>query len=258
MTVFHIRCEALATLRFLLPLVLLGASQMMTSAGQQPSAQKTPTMRPAQPKSDPRFAGPESLLQQGRLDEAKQAIQSVLARDPKSIEGYNLLGIVCISQKDYRGAEDALQRALQLNPASSRTRNNLGSLYVSEQKLDLAEKEFREVLRVAPSNRDAHYNLGLVLLATNRAAEAGAHFLRVVPPTQQSQLGLLRAHLRSGRVADGLKVANDLSSKSPEDVQLHFTVGVILASEKQYRAAQRELEKASSLQPETFEILFNL
>ena len=41
-------------------------------------------------------------------------------------------------------------------------------------------------------------------------------------------------------------------------MQLHFTLGVLLGSEKQYKPAQLELERANALQPETFEILYNL
>jgi len=209
-------------------------------------------------RADPRFAEIESLLQQGRPDEAKRKIQDVLAKDPQSVDAYNLLGIVCISQKDYACASQALQHALKLNPASPRTRNNLGNLYIAQQQLGLAEKEFREVLRASPSNADANYNLGLVLLAANKPAEAIPHLQRVSPATAPSKLNLLRAYLRAGRVAQALKVADDVSAQNPSDVQLHFTLGTVLASERQYRAAQRELERANSLQPETFEILFNL
>ena len=53
-------------------------------------------------------------------------------------------------------------------------------------------------------------------------------------------------------------MARELSAQSKADVQLHFTLGVLLASEKQYKSAQLELEKANALQPETFEILYNL
>src|SRR3977135_3562968 len=53
-------------------------------------------------------------------------------------------------------------------------------------------------------------------------------------------------------------MASELSTHNKDDVQLHFTLGVLLASEKQYRAAQLELEKANALKPETFEILYNL
>ena len=197
-------------------------------------------------------------MQQGRLDEAKRKLQEVLTEDPKSVQGYNLLGIICISQKDYDSASDALQHALKLNPTSPRTKNNLGNLYVTQQKLDLAEKEFRDVLRTSPTNADANYNLGLVLLATNQPAEAVPYLRRVAPATTPSQLNLMRAYLGAGRATQGLKIASDLSIREPKNAQLHFTLGTLLASEKQYRAAQQELETANSLQPETYEILFNL
>jgi len=224
-------------------------------------AQTTTHKKPAPPtsqKSDPRYLQAETLVQQGRLEEAKQEIQAQLAQDPKSVEGYNLLGIVFASQKDFANALDAFQRALKLNPSSARSRVNLGNLYLSQQNTNLAEKEFRAVLRNQPANPDANYNLGLILLAKNLPAEAIPHFQRVVPPTTESRFNLLRANLRAGRTAPALKVAADLSAQNPKDVQLHFTLGVLLASEKQFRSAQLELEKANALQPDTFEILYNL
>jgi len=210
------------------------------------------------PKADPRFADVEELLQQGRASEAKQRLQDILAQDPKSIEGYNLLGIVCISLKEYDAAFDALQHALKLDPSSPRTKNNLGNLYVAQQKVDLAEKEFRDVLRASPGNSDANYNLGVLLLASSKPATAIPYLQRVAPPTTSSQINLMRAYLRAKQTAPGLKIADSLSAQNAKDVQLHFTLGTLLASEGQYRAAQRELEKANSLQPESFETLFNL
>jgi len=138
-------------------------------ATQKPASQKA-AVGPAAAKVDPRFQEADALLQQGRAEEARQKIQSELAKDPKSVEGYNLLGIVCVSLKDNDAALDAFQHALKLDPSSARSKNNLGNLYLSQQKFAAAEKEFREVLRSAPANSDANYNLGLALLATNRPA----------------------------------------------------------------------------------------
>jgi len=100
--------------------------------------------------------------------------------------------------------------------------------------------------------------LGLVLMAKGRPAEAIIHFQRVRPSNVETRFNLIRACLQAHRTAGGLKVATELSAQNKDDVQLHFTLGVLLASEKQYRAAQLELEKANALRPETFEILYNL
>ena len=73
-----------------------------------------------------------------------------------------------------------------------------------------------------------------------------------------TRFNLVRAYLQAGRTVEALKLARELSAQNKDDVQLHFTLGMLLAAEKQYSAGQLELEKASALQPETFEILFNL
>jgi tetratricopeptide (TPR) repeat protein len=169
-----------------------------------------------------------------------------------------LLGVACVNEKDFPAAVEAFQHALQLAPNSTRTRNSIASVHVAQGKLDLAEQEFRSVLRVAPANRDANYNLGLVLLAQNAPAKAIPYFQRVRPVNRESNFNLTRAYLLAGKTSEGLRSATELSNENKDDVQLHFTLGVLLASQKQYRAAQLELEKANALQPETFEILHNL
>jgi tetratricopeptide (TPR) repeat protein len=204
------------------------------------------------------FVDAEKLIQQGSYEQAKQKIQEVLDRGESGIEGYNLLGIVYIDEKDYANAVTALQHALKLDPNSTKTRNNLGNAYFALGKLDLAEREFRSVLQIAPGNRDGNYNLGLLLLARNEPASAIVHFERVRPPDLASRFNLTRAYLQAGRKPQALRLANELSDQYKNDVQVQFTLGVLLASAKEYKAAELELEKANGLQPETFDILQNL
>jgi len=207
------------------------------------------------------FLEAETLLRQGSIAEAKAKIQEQLQLNPSSVEGYNLLGIACSNEYDFTNALDAFQQALKLAPNSTKTLNNLGNLYAAQQKFDLAKKEFKKALTIEPANNDSNYNLGLVLLAAGSPAEAIPHFQRVRPTNVPTQLNLIRAFLQSGRTTEGLKLAKDFSARhnAGEDaVQQHFTLGTLLASEKQYKPAALELEKANALQPDTFEILYNL
>ena len=114
----------------------------------------------------------ETLVQQGHLEEAKAKMQEELQRNPSSVDGYNLLGIIENDEQDYSGAVEAFQHALKLAPGSAKTHNNLGNVYVAQKRIDLAEKEFRTVLRLDPQNRDANYNLGVLLMASGSPAEA--------------------------------------------------------------------------------------
>lgn len=200
----------------------------------------------------------ESLIQQGRFDEAKAKIEEELHRNPSSVEGYNLLGLLYSEQRDYTSAVDAFQHALKIAPSSTKTHNNLGNIYVAQGKADLAEKEFRTTLRIERANQEANYNLGLLLLGKGSPAEAIRYLELVRPANVPTRLNLIRAYFESNRPQEALRMAAELSSQNEKDVQLHFTLGLLLASEKQYERAQSELERADALQPGTFEILYNL
>ncbi|MGB6685817.1 MAG: tetratricopeptide repeat protein [Candidatus Acidiferrum sp.] len=222
--------------------------------------QTVPTRRdtPQPSKASPLLLEAGELLRQGSIEQAKEKIQEELQQNPSNVQAYNLLGIVETNKKDYAGALQAFQKALKIEPNSIGTLNNLGNLYVAQEQFDLAETEFRKALRLEPANRDGNYNLGLVLLARNLPTEAIVYFQRVHPLDNATRFNLIRAYFRAGRTAEGLKAAADLSSESKADVRLQFTLGVLLASQKQYRAAQLELEQADALQPETADILYNL
>jgi tetratricopeptide (TPR) repeat protein len=200
----------------------------------------------------------EELRRQGLFDQATGKVQEELKHNPASVDAYNMLGFIYIDERDSSSAVAAFQRALQIAPSSAMTRNNLGNVYLSEQKPDLAEREFRSVLRADPGNRDANYNLGLLLMSKGSAGEAIPHFERVRPVTVETQFNLIHAYLASNRTAEGLRLATQLSTQNRDNIQLHFSLGIMLAAEKQYKPAQSELEKADALQPGTFEILYNL
>ncbi|HEX5482142.1 MAG TPA: tetratricopeptide repeat protein [Terriglobia bacterium] len=77
-------------------------------------------------------------------------------------------------------------------------------------------------------------------------------------PSPATQLHLIEAYLQTRQTAKALALARSLSQKAPQDARLHFSLGTLLASAKQYKAAIHELETADALQPGTFEILHNL
>ena len=230
----------------LLALVLLLCIGQLRAGQQQPE------------KSSSHFQQVESLVQQGHLEEARAAMLDELKRNPASVDGYNLLGIIESNLQDYSNALAAFEKALQLSPNSTKTHNNLGNFYISQKKTDLAEKEFRTTLRLDPANQDGNYNLGVLLMAKGAPAEAIAHFERVHPQNLAASFNLIRAEFQSKRPAEAVRLATLLSEKNKGDVQVHFSLGVLLASERQWKPALVELEKADALQPDTFEILFNL
>jgi tetratricopeptide (TPR) repeat protein len=235
--------------------ILLAALLPPISNAQQSSAHKNHAPAPALNSS---LLQAEQLIQSGQLDQAKNVIHEQILRDPSDVEAYNLLGIIFTNQKNYPAALDTFQQALKLNPNSTSTHNNLANLYVAQQKPDLAQKEFNRVLQIAPANRDANYNLGLLLLASGSPMTAIAHFQGVHPQTLETKFNLVRAFFAAGKSVQALQLARQLSEAHKSDLQLHFTLGVVLASAGQYKSAEREFGLANAIKPDTFEILHSL
>ena len=220
-------------------------------------AQRPSSVQPSS-RVSANFQQAEALVEQGRFAEAKAKILVEIQRNPASVDNYNLLGIIESNLQDFPSAIAAFQNALRLAPNSTKTHNNLGNVYVSEKRLDLAEKEFQTVLRIDPANKDGNYNLGVLLLAKGQPAEAIPYFERVRPASLATRFNIIHAYFQSKRTAEALRMATELSAQNANDVQVHFSLGILLASEKQYKAAVLELEKADALRPGTFEILYDL
>jgi len=204
------------------------------------------------------FERAREMLQRGSLDEALTAAQAGLERSPRSVDGLNLLGMILYQQKRYGESGEVLQNALKINSRSTATLNNLAINFVSQGKVDQAERTFRETLRIAPQDRSANFNLGLLLLSQKKPKEAILALQRVHPADSSVLLNLVQAQLMAGLTAPALRTAETLSRQNAKDVKLHFTLGVVLASKKQYGPAIHEFEIANALQPRTIEILHDL
>jgi len=197
-------------------------------------------------------------MQQGQLDNARAKALEELKQSPASVEGYNLLGIIESNRQDYTSALAAFQKALQIAPNSAKTHVNLGNVYLLQKRSDLAEKEFRTVLRLDPQNQDGNYNLAVLLMAKGAPAQAIPLLSRIHPANTATRFNLVRAYFQSKRPAEALRMATELSTQDKDNVQVHFSLGLLLASEKQFKPAQLQLQQADVLQPGTFEILYNL
>ncbi|HXM14137.1 MAG TPA: tetratricopeptide repeat protein, partial [Candidatus Eremiobacteraceae bacterium] len=78
------------------------------------------------------------------------------------------------------------------------------------------------------------------------------------PTDPARQIEAVRKAFDAGQNAEALRLANTFSAQQKSNAEFHTQLGVVLATNKQYKPAQLELEKASALKPESFDILFPL
>ncbi|HEY2821204.1 MAG TPA: tetratricopeptide repeat protein [Candidatus Acidoferrum sp.] len=78
------------------------------------------------------------------------------------------------------------------------------------------------------------------------------------PTDPAKQIEAVRKAFDANHTADALRMANLFSAQHKDSADFHTQLGVVLATNKQYKAAQVELEKANALKPDTFDVLFPL
>jgi tetratricopeptide (TPR) repeat protein len=91
--------------------------------------------------------------------------------------------------------------------------------------------------------------------AQTSAAQGGAA-AAITDPARQIEA--VRKAFDAGHNAEALRLANTFSAQQRNNAEFHKQLGVVLATNKQYKAAQLELEKANALKPDNFDILFPL
>lgn len=113
---------------------------------------------------------------QGRLEEARQALQKATALDPRLWKAHNALGVIHDRQRHPLQAMAAFRRAIALQPRSPALHNNLGLAYLLAGRLEQAAASFRQALRLNPGYQLALGNLALTLARQGRWDEARRAF----------------------------------------------------------------------------------
>ncbi len=210
------------------------------------------------------FTGPDTgtrldyasvLFDENRLADAQSEIQSVLDAEPHNVRARILAGRIFFEQKDYPAAKVQFEAAAS-DGAIDEVWRLLSITYLRMQKLDNARSLLQKAianLGDSPANRvavamvyyygdcpdqaidelkkliarddrapAAHYDLGLAYLARNE--EAG--YLRAIPEFELQ-----------------LKI-------DPNDFPSHYMLGYIALKQRDFVKAERELLRASTLNPQ--------
>lgn len=158
-----------------------------------------------------------TLERQGRLEEARAEYQRALAQKPLRQAAVNL-GVLLEREGDARGAAAAYADAARDFPEDAPSRARLAALYRQSGQLDEAWRLAREALLRDPANASAYKTMIRVALARNDA-----------------DLGKLVA-LRAQKVA-------------PDDAEVAFLSGQLVARQGDEAGAAAQYKRALSLRP---------
>ena len=122
------------------------------------------------------FQRAAAFYAQGRLRDAEQLYNVVLAADARHFEFIYHLGLIRLQQGRFADAELLFRRAVKIEKRSADAHHHLAIALTGLQRLDEAIARYEKALTLRPKYTEAHNNLGHALQMLERHAEAASHF----------------------------------------------------------------------------------
>jgi tetratricopeptide (TPR) repeat protein len=200
-------------------------------------------------------------LQQGRLDQAEQALRQAISLNPDLPTAHNLLGLTRLRKGDQQGAEGAFREAIRLQPDLAEARTNLGNLLAASGNLPQAIFHLRIAIADDPDNVEAHFDLGEALAASGALDQAREQLESALRLNENHA----RAHTDLGRIlsmkgfpdkaAGHFRRATEID---PSLAEAHYLLGSVLSQSRDNAEAERQFHRAIELNPDYYEAHFAL
>jgi len=172
-----------------------------------------------------------SLLNEGRVDEAFEHYQVALALWPECANAHEGLGDVFRRKGRLNEAIVEYQKIVASWPDFVEAHNNLGLCFLQEGQLNEAIPQFQRALELKPDYEEAQNNLGLCLLRMGRVNEAIPYFQRALelkPDYAEAHSNLGFCLLRIGQVNEAITQFHRALELKPDSIEIHNNFGYCL------------------------------
>ncbi|HML09909.1 MAG TPA: tetratricopeptide repeat protein [Stellaceae bacterium] len=126
------------------------------------------------------FAEALRHYQNGRLGDALQLCQRVLASAPNHIDALHLTGFIRLQTGEPQAAVEMLRRAIAVSDRVSDLHNTLGEALRALGRVDEAIAHYRRAIALTPSDAASHGSLGNAFLQQDKFAEAADAYRRAI------------------------------------------------------------------------------
>jgi tetratricopeptide (TPR) repeat protein len=189
--------------------------------------------------------------QAGRLDQARQRYEQVLAADAHHFDALHMLGVLAIQTGRLDAAVDLIRGAISLRKGDPGAYGNLGNALNALNRHAEALEASDRAIALAPSFAQAHGNRGQALLHLGRREEAADAYTRaaLLGPTPQANLNLAAVLRDLNRLEAALEACDRTIALKPDYADAFRSRGVILSDLDRPHEALESLDRAILLRP---------
>lgn len=129
-----------------------------------------------------------SYLFLGRLNEAIDLLEQVLAGDEEHLSAWYYLGVAYLFNQGCQQAVSVFERVIETDPDYPQAKANLGVAYLTAGQPEEAIPIFTELIAKEPQNPSNFLNLGLAYQDTGKRIKAQIYFQKVIELNPHSDL----------------------------------------------------------------------
>jgi tetratricopeptide (TPR) repeat protein len=193
--------------------------------------------------------------QQGKLEKAKAEFNKILKIQGNHFDALQGLGAIYLQEKNYPAAIRHLTSACVINTEVPGLQCNLGLAYRYSNDSDKAAECFAHATRLDPSFAAAYYNLALCQIAGQDYPLA----LQTLNNAERCRPGHFGTLEQTAHVLENLNLFSQAISYyqhalqiEPRNIQLLFSYGKVLQSDRRYLKAIETFEKMLTLDAENY------
>ena len=197
-----------------------------------------------------------ALHQAGRLAEAEQTYNRILATQPDHFDSLHLLGIVFHQRGEHAQALRHIDLALEINPNNIPALNSRGIALRELKRFEDALASYDRALKLLPDYAEALLGRGNVLQELRRFEEALASYDRAVAVRPD----YVQAHANRGDILNGLERFEEALASydravaiHPDFADAHAKRANVLHALKRFDEAMASHDRALELRPDLAE-----
>ncbi|MGB7548159.1 MAG: tetratricopeptide repeat protein, partial [Terracidiphilus sp.] len=194
------------------------------------------------------------LLGKTYLQMSEDALKKINEIDPNSVVAHEISGEIDESMHNYDLALVEYKKAIDIAPMLPGTHMHMGDAYWYIGKWESAQTEFKAELVNDPNNCMARWKLANAMLEANDSSEDALaqlnRSLERCPALMQAHVDRARALVRLGRQPEALPDLLMAEKDSPHEPSIHFLLAAAYRAQGKAAEAQKEMITYGTLQRE--------
>jgi len=209
----------------------------------------------------PLFETAEAHLRAGRLKEAEEALQRVVALDPRHAAGFYHLGRTLRSRGRRSDAVVAFRRCLELDPRNIDAHLMLGISLREQNRHAEAEIVLREALVLRPNQPALLLELANALSGLGERGAATQTLQQAItadPTYALAHYNLANIFRESDRLNEAVSAYEEAIRHRPDYAEAYYNLGITLQRMRESHRAIAAYQRAAELRPGHAGTFFNL